>query len=337
MWSFVEKKSQQRWLWLAIDHRPGVVLAYVLGTHQDEVFLQLLTRAYKTTRREVMCSPPGMNRPPTTGKEARRRQAWHLTPHGWSPRQSTEALGVSQGAVRQGLTRARQGGPAALRHRPPPGAPRRLPAAPLDRRPALWPRGTEADGVRGPVGTWGRSAAVMRWACGLTSPPRPGSRLLQALRWRLPKPARRARPRDAAAMARGRLATGPALNRGRQLPSPAAAAAMRREATPGPAWSAPTRRGATRRCSRRGGPARLARPSTPSRPRGSGLFTARQGRSPRPRSWPIWSFSDAPDQAACSSSGRGPRCIAAACAPRASRMGPGHGSRSRASQPRRRT
>ena len=45
MWSFVEKKSQQRWLWLAIDHRPGVVLAYVLGTHQDEVFLQLLTRA----------------------------------------------------------------------------------------------------------------------------------------------------------------------------------------------------------------------------------------------------------------------------------------------------
>ena len=39
MWSFVEKKSQQRWLWHAIDHRTGVVLAYVLGTHQDEVFL----------------------------------------------------------------------------------------------------------------------------------------------------------------------------------------------------------------------------------------------------------------------------------------------------------
>ena len=39
MWSVVEKKSQQRWLWHAIDHRTGVVLAYVLGTHQDEVFL----------------------------------------------------------------------------------------------------------------------------------------------------------------------------------------------------------------------------------------------------------------------------------------------------------
>jgi insertion element IS1 protein InsB len=41
MWSFVEKKTQQRWLWHAIDHRTGVVLAYVLGTHQDDVFLQL--------------------------------------------------------------------------------------------------------------------------------------------------------------------------------------------------------------------------------------------------------------------------------------------------------
>ena len=41
MWSFVKQKSQQRWLWHAIDHQTGVVLAYVLGTHQDEVFVQL--------------------------------------------------------------------------------------------------------------------------------------------------------------------------------------------------------------------------------------------------------------------------------------------------------
>jgi insertion element IS1 protein InsB len=41
MWSFVGKKTQQRWLWHAIDHRTGVVVAYVLGTHQDDVFLQL--------------------------------------------------------------------------------------------------------------------------------------------------------------------------------------------------------------------------------------------------------------------------------------------------------
>ena len=41
MWSFVRKKTHQRWLWHAIDHRTGVVVASVLGTHQDEVFLPL--------------------------------------------------------------------------------------------------------------------------------------------------------------------------------------------------------------------------------------------------------------------------------------------------------
>ena len=41
MWSFVQHKGQQRWLWHAIDHQSGTVLAYVLGTHQDVVFLQL--------------------------------------------------------------------------------------------------------------------------------------------------------------------------------------------------------------------------------------------------------------------------------------------------------
>ena len=43
MWSFVKRKEQQRWLWHAIDHQSGVVLAYVCGTHEDDVFLQLQT------------------------------------------------------------------------------------------------------------------------------------------------------------------------------------------------------------------------------------------------------------------------------------------------------
>lgn len=41
MWSFVQKKTNQRWLWHAIDHKSGVVLAYVLGGHTDDVFLTL--------------------------------------------------------------------------------------------------------------------------------------------------------------------------------------------------------------------------------------------------------------------------------------------------------
>jgi len=41
MWSFVGSKQQQRWLWHAIDHHTGDVLAYVLSHHQDSAFLQL--------------------------------------------------------------------------------------------------------------------------------------------------------------------------------------------------------------------------------------------------------------------------------------------------------
>ena len=41
MWSFVGKKREPRWLWHAIDHGTGVVLAYVFGRRKDEVFLKL--------------------------------------------------------------------------------------------------------------------------------------------------------------------------------------------------------------------------------------------------------------------------------------------------------
>ena len=41
MWSYVGKKREPRWLWHAIDHRSGQVLAYVFGRRKDEVFLQL--------------------------------------------------------------------------------------------------------------------------------------------------------------------------------------------------------------------------------------------------------------------------------------------------------
>ena len=41
MWSYVGKKAAPRWLWHAIDHHRGKVLAYVFGRRKDEVFLQL--------------------------------------------------------------------------------------------------------------------------------------------------------------------------------------------------------------------------------------------------------------------------------------------------------
>jgi insertion element IS1 protein InsB len=41
MWSFVGAKATERWLWHAIDHHTGKVLAYVVGTRKDAVFLKL--------------------------------------------------------------------------------------------------------------------------------------------------------------------------------------------------------------------------------------------------------------------------------------------------------
>ena len=38
---FVQRKKKPRWLWHAIDHRRGKVLAYVFGRRKDEVFLKL--------------------------------------------------------------------------------------------------------------------------------------------------------------------------------------------------------------------------------------------------------------------------------------------------------
>jgi len=41
MWSFVHSKKQERWLWHAIDHKRGQVLAYVLADHKAQAFVEL--------------------------------------------------------------------------------------------------------------------------------------------------------------------------------------------------------------------------------------------------------------------------------------------------------
>ena len=40
-WSFVEKKSNQRWIWYAVDHSTNTILAYVFGKRKDVVFKEL--------------------------------------------------------------------------------------------------------------------------------------------------------------------------------------------------------------------------------------------------------------------------------------------------------
>jgi transposase len=157
-----------------------------------------------------------MNPIPQNWKEARRLQAWRLKQQGWPQRQIAEALGVSAAAVSQWMRRGRDGGPQALRHRPPPGAPRRLAAEQLTRLPALLRRGPEAYGFRGQVWTRKRVAEVMRVEWGVMYHPTHVGRLLKAIRWSPQKPRRRAQQRDETAIAQWRDDTRPAIKKGRK-------------------------------------------------------------------------------------------------------------------------
>jgi transposase len=47
MWSFVGKKKEQRWLWHAIDHGTGAVLAYVFGRRKE------ICRSYYDSRKSL--------------------------------------------------------------------------------------------------------------------------------------------------------------------------------------------------------------------------------------------------------------------------------------------
>ena len=67
MWSYVGKKAAPRWLWQAIDHHSGKVLAYVFGRRKDEVFLQL----------QALLAPFGIRRFYTDGWGTYQR---HLAP-----------------------------------------------------------------------------------------------------------------------------------------------------------------------------------------------------------------------------------------------------------------
>ena len=67
MWSFVGAKEKARWLWQAIDHHSGRVLAYVVGTRKDAVFLKLkaLLTPFGITRYYQRHLPPAQH---TVGK-----------------------------------------------------------------------------------------------------------------------------------------------------------------------------------------------------------------------------------------------------------------------------
>ena len=66
-WSFVGRKKRPRWLWGALDHQTGRILAYVFGRREDHALLQL----------KALLEPFGIRRYYTDGWGAYHR---HLAP-----------------------------------------------------------------------------------------------------------------------------------------------------------------------------------------------------------------------------------------------------------------
>jgi insertion element IS1 protein InsB len=67
MWSFVSSKKQPRWLWEALDHQTGRIVAYTFGRRADRALVKL----------KVLLEPLGIRRYYTDGWGAYRR---HLNP-----------------------------------------------------------------------------------------------------------------------------------------------------------------------------------------------------------------------------------------------------------------
>jgi transposase len=144
-------------------------------------------------------------------REWRRMQALHLKQAGWTQRAIATALGVTEGAVSQWLTAAKQGGATALRAHPQPGAPPRLTAAQRQQIPGLLGHGAEAYGFRGDLWTCARVAQVIAAEFGVVYSKSQVARLLRALEWSPQMPLRRARQRDEAAIVRWRAEVWPTL------------------------------------------------------------------------------------------------------------------------------
>ncbi len=105
---------------------------------------------------------------PVAWREGRRLRAWELHPHGWKQKHIAAALGVTQGAVSQWLTRGREGGIAALRRRTAPGSAPRLTTEQRVHLIDALANGAPAFGCVGAVWTTKRSAAIIQELFGVS-------------------------------------------------------------------------------------------------------------------------------------------------------------------------
>ncbi|MFQ5916134.1 MAG: winged helix-turn-helix domain-containing protein [Nitrospinota bacterium] len=149
----------------------------------------------------------------TDWREGRRLRAWELFQMGWRQKSITEALGVTKGAVSLWVKRAKEGGVESLRHRKPPGAPRRLTPEQRARLPELLAQGPESFGFRGEIWTQPRVTEVIRRQFNVSYHPSQVGRILKDCGWSRQKPVRRATQRDESAIQRWKEERWPQLKK----------------------------------------------------------------------------------------------------------------------------
>lgn len=133
---------------------------------------------------------------PKDWREGRRLRGWELYQAGWKQKDIAKALGVTEGAVSQWISKATMQGAEALQHRPPPGPRPKLTAEQRAQLPDLLARGAEAYGFRGQVWTTARVAWMIKDVFGVRYHPSHCSRLLRAIKHSVQKPVKRATQRN---------------------------------------------------------------------------------------------------------------------------------------------
>lgn len=154
-------------------------------------------------------------RKPKDWREARRLRAWELKQQGWQQNKIAEALGVTEGAVSQWISKAKAHGVKALYSRKGGGPKPRLSDEQLARLPKLLEKGPGAYGFRGDVWTRPRVATVIEREFGVTYTPQHIGNLLRKIDWSRQKPVQRASQRDEAAIEAWREEKWPALKKRR--------------------------------------------------------------------------------------------------------------------------
>lgn len=150
-------------------------------------------------------------------KEERRLRAWDLYSKGWKQTDIAEALGVSNGAVSQWISAARQQGVEALHGKKHPGPAPRLSAEQDEQLVALLKQPATAHGFTAAVWTTPRVRQLIKRTFGIGYHKDHVGRILHRLGFSVQKPQLRARQRDEAAVDEWVAERWPALKKKRIL------------------------------------------------------------------------------------------------------------------------